>query len=105
MFIIRRNNSFVSASADLHPSGLPGAYYVTKPIGYEGGEVVYADMKGKLAIQRTSTWRTPETALGITLEQAFDTWQTAQGNKLDSMSVEEIKQAFYGKYLQKHLPF
>lgn len=91
-------------NADRHPSGsLDGAYFITKPVGYEGGEVVYADMRGKLAIQRTSTWRTPETALGITLEQAFDAWQTAQGNKLDSMSVEEIKQAFYGKYLQTHL--
>ena len=89
-------------NADLHPAGLPGAYYVTKPIGYEGGEVVYADMNGKLAIQRTSHWRTPANALGITLDQAFDTWLYSQKNA-DSMSPEEIRQAFYGKYLQNHL--
>lgn len=89
-------------NADLHPAGLPGAYYITKPVGYVGGEVVYADMNGKLTVQRASNWRTSENALGITLDQAFDTWLYSQKNA-SSMSPEEIKQAFYGKYLQKHL--
>jgi hypothetical protein len=88
-------------NADLHPSAEQGAYYITSPIRYEDGEIVYADMSQKLAVQLSNRWLTRSETTGSTLDDAFEMWKAGQ-NKLSGMSSEEFKQAFYGKFLQEN---
>ena len=89
-------------NADLHPDGWPGVYYITYPVGYQGGSAVYADMAGKLAVQFTSDWKTPAQTTGITLEEAFATWKFSAIDP-ENQTVDEIKENFYTKYIQKQL--
>lgn len=89
-------------NADLHPKGLPGAYYITYPVGYQGGSAVYADMSGKLTAQFTTKWREPGQITGITLEEAFATWKYSAIDP-ENQPVDEVKTNFYTKYLQRQL--
>ena len=88
-------------NADLHPDGENGAYYLTSPIGYEGDRAVYADMRGKVAVQLSGRWPEAGEATGLSLRQTFDMWQIT--HDLSDMSSEEIQKSFYGDYLQNHL--
>lgn len=92
-------------NGDQHPLEDEGAYYVTRPIGYQGGKAVLADIRDRLAVQLTNVWKDVGNDGYITLDQAFETWQRGRSD-LDSMTAEEITQAFYGGYMQNaFLPY
>ncbi len=89
-------------NGDLHPLGEAGAYNVTKPIGYQGGKVIFADIRDRLAVQLTNVWKSEGNDGYITLDEAFRAWGFGKAN-LDSMTSEEIMQEFYGEYMQNAL--
>ena len=88
-------------NADLHPLGEAGAYYVTRPVSYAGGKVVYADIRDRLSVQFSNSWKTSANGGELTLDTAFATWKVGADAK--NMTADEVKQAFYSKYLQNQM--
>ena len=88
-------------NADLHPDPnlTDGAYYRTYPVGYEGGQIVEANMRYKLAVQYRNQWREPTVGL-TTVDEEFAMWLKAEQIP-DDMEPAEIKQKFYVDHLQR----
>ena len=88
-------------NADLHPDGnlTQGAYYVTSPVGYQGGQIISADMRYKMAVQYANRWWNAGEIVGTTIDQEFEMWRQTQ-ELSTGMSPEEIRQDFYGDHLQ-----
>ena len=90
-------------NADLHPDPnlTQDAYYVTSPVGYEGGEIVSADMCYKMAVQHTNRWYSADMMVaGATIEEEFATWWQSNKSQLENKSAAEIKHSFYAEHLQ-----
>ena len=107
--IIAKNIVTLRQSAKMTQSDLAEQLnYSDKAISkWERGESVpdvltMADMAGKLAVQFTSDWKTPTQTTGITLEEAFATWKFSAIDP-ENQTVDEIKENFYTKYIQKQL--
>lgn len=89
-------------NGDLHSDREDTTYYVTEPIGWNGTEAVFADVRRSLTVQLTNTWRTKTDAEGISIEEIF---QTATLGK-DIKSADEAADVFYNKYLQRqYMPY
>lgn len=83
-------------NGDLHEDKEDNAYYITKPVGYDGENAVYTDISDRLTVQLSNKWRTEASSLGASVEDIF---QTAIAGK----SINSPKKAyttFYDDYLQ-----
>ncbi len=87
-------------NADLHPNGTQGTYMQTFPVGYEGGRIVYADMRDKLTVQLSNKWISQDHAAGISIWEAFDVWCAMKKAEGEHVNPATIRQEFYRKYLQ-----
>ena len=85
-------------NADLHPNGVNGTYEVTNPIGWNGSEAQLADIRSQLTVQLANSWKDGSALNEVAFPQIFATWKA--GKNLSGMTAAEIKQAFYGEYLQ-----
>lgn len=85
-------------NGDLHPDGENGTYTETKPIAWDGGDAVLADISDRLTVQTTNKWLVGDSA-AYYLQEVF---YAATVGKTYS-SVADVKSDFYGKYLQNLL--
>lgn len=87
-------------NGDLHPDGTNGTYYPTYPLGYDmtNSMAVATDISNRLTVQTTNQFRS-SSATGVPMDQLFQT--AILGKSFDS--EEEVKTAFYHKYLQGQL--
>ena len=89
-------------NGDLHSDRTDTGYYITSPIGWDGNKAVYADVRSRLTVQMTNTWRNQTEAAGISIEEMF---QTAILGK-EIKSADEAEKFFYNQYLQgQYMPY
>lgn len=89
------NFTIYEPNGDLHPNGINGTYTETRPIAWDGGDAVLADIRDCLTVQTTNKWSVGETA-DYYLQEVF---RAATVGKSYS-SATEAKNDFYRKYLQ-----
>ncbi len=82
-------------NADIHPKGADGTYVVTRPIAWDGGEAVLADISDRLTVQTANRWSKGENE-EFYLQEIFKTAVTGKSYS----SATEAKIDFYSKYLQ-----
>ena len=79
-------------NGDLHPNGVNGTYTVTTPLGLEGEQVKAIDIRDRLSVSATNSWK----QTGVRLEDMFKVALTGK----NVSSPEEAENALYQKYLQ-----
>ena len=89
------NFTIYEPNGDLHPNGINGTYMETKPLAWNGGNVVEMDIRDRLTVQLTNSWR-GGTNNNYYIEEAFQT--AIAGGEYSSAS--EVEEKFYHKYLQ-----
>lgn len=88
-------------NGDYHPSNgdLDGKYVETKPLGLVEGQIIEQRTRTNLTVQKRNTWSTAESNANSTaIEQRFQT--ALYGQKLDSLTADEVADLFYNDYLQ-----
>lgn len=88
-------------NGDLHPDNelLAGSYAFTQPVGLVDGTPSAVNVSNILTVQKTSQWAVDGEDIQTQLEQRFQAALLGM-TELDSMSLGEITQSFYGSYLQ-----
>ena len=88
------NFTIYEPNADLHPNG-DFSYVETKPIGYVNGQLTYVDIRDRLTVQRTNSWKDSNAEQG-SIAELFSA--AAYGKSFeDSLAA---KNYFYKTYLQ-----
>ncbi|MBR6807197.1 MAG: hypothetical protein IKM46_02325 [Clostridia bacterium] len=88
------NFTIYEPNADLHPDG-DASYVVTNPIGYENGKLTYTDIRDRLTVQRTNSWKAA-TASQASISDLFSAAVYGKSFE-DSLAVQNY---FYKSYLQ-----
>ncbi len=88
------NFTIYEPNADLHPDG-DNSYVETKPIGYENGKIAYIDIRDRLTVQRTNSWK-ETTADQVSIYDLFNAAVYGKSFE-DSLAA---KNYFYKSYLQ-----
>ena len=74
-----------------------GSYAVTRPIGLAGGKAYQADIRDRLTVQKSSTWKTAENGVGTQIEQRFQT--ALREPSFQGVPESELAEKFYSEYL------
>ena len=96
------SNNFViyEPNCDTHPSSNTpeGSYVVTNPVGLVDGVGTEVSVGDRLNAQLTSRWHIADAGDGTAIQQRFIA--AVMGMKTEDMTVEEVRDSFFGTYLQ-----
>lgn len=96
------SNRFViyEPNCDSHPSSNApeGSYVVTNPVGLVDGKGAEVSISDRLNAQLTSRWYIADAGNGTAIQQRFQA--AVMGMEIENMTAEEIRDSFFGDYLQ-----
>lgn len=100
LYLENEHFTIYEPNGDYHPAfpERDGMYVETKPLGLVKNQTVEQSVRGRLTVQRKSTWAQAENGVGTAVEQRFQTALIAV--LAPALEERELSDLFYSKYLQ-----